>query len=319
MIYTVTLNPSLDYIVTVEDFVCGSINRTIDEKIFPGGKGINVSMVLKNLGVESTALGFLAGFTGEHVEKLLDEKGVRADFIRVAEGMSRINVKLRSVSPQTEDEKPSVVKEETEINGQGPAITNLDVEQLYGKLDQLNAGDVLVLAGSIPSVMPPTVYMDMMQYLQGKEIKIVVDATKDLLKKCLSYHPFLIKPNHHELGELFGIELKEKQDAIYYAKKLKEQGACNVLVSMAGEGAVLVAEDGSVYEADAPKGVVKNSVGAGDSMVAGFLAGYLASGNYEQAFKMGVCAGSASAFSEVLAKKQEVLTLYDKISALSMQ
>ncbi|MBQ8278978.1 MAG: 1-phosphofructokinase [Roseburia sp.] len=296
MIYTVTFNPSLDYIVTVENFTCGAVNRTTDEKIFPGGKGINVSMVLKNLGVENTAFGFLAGFTGEHVQQLLEEKGVATDFIRVSEGMSRINVKLRT-------------DQETEINGQGPAITDADIEKLYEKLDRLGADDILVLAGSIPGTMPASMYMDIMQHLQGREIKIVVDATKDLLKNVLPYHPFLIKPNNHELGELVGVELTTKEEVICYAKKLQEQGAKNVLVSMAGDGAVLVAEDGSVYQAKAPKGVVKNSVGAGDSMVAGFIAGYLESESYEEAFKMGVCTGSASAFSEELATREEVLAL----------
>lgn len=296
MIYTVTFNPSLDYIVTVADFTPGSVNRTKDEKIFPGGKGINVSMVLKNLGFENTALGFLAGFTGEHVQQLLQEKGVSTDFIWVKEGMSRINVKLRSGL-------------ETEINGQGPAITEADIACLYEKLDALQAGDILVLAGSIPNVMPSSIYMDIMKHLEGRAIKVVVDATKDLLKNVLPYHPFLIKPNNHELGELFGVSLSDKEDVICYAKKLQEQGARNVLVSMAGDGAVLAAEDGSVYQSKAPKGVVKNSVGAGDSMVAGFLAGYLEQGTYADAFKMGVCTGSASAFSEELATKAEVQAL----------
>lgn len=298
MIYTVTFNPSLDYIVAVENFACGTINRTVDEKIFPGGKGINVSMVLKNLGFENTALGFLAGFTGDRIEQLLEEKGVAADFIPVA-GMSRINVKLRS-------------NEETEINGRGPAIADCDIKKLYEKLDVLKTDDVLVLAGSIPSTMPPTIYMDIMQHLQGRGVRIVVDATKDLLKNVLAYQPFLIKPNNHELGELFGAEIVDKTDVICHARKLQEQGARNVLVSMAGDGAVLLAEDGSVYQAEAPKGVVKNSVGAGDSMVAGFLAGYLEYGNYEDAFKMGLCAGSASAFSEELATKDDVLELQKK-------
>lgn len=298
MIYTVTFNPSLDYIVAVENFACGTINRTVDEKIFPGGKGINVSMVLKNLGFENTALGFLAGFTGDRIEQLLEEKGVAADFIPVA-GMSRINVKLRS-------------NEETEINGRGPAIADCDIKKLYEKLDVLKTDDVLVLAGSIPSTMPPTIYMDIMQHLQGRGVRIAVDATKDLLKNVLAYQPFLIKPNNHELGELFGAEIVDKTDVICHARKLQEQGARNVLVSMAGDGAVLLAEDGSVYQAEAPKGVVKNSVGAGDSMVAGFLAGYLEYGNYEDAFKMGLCAGSASAFSEELATKDDVLELQKK-------
>lgn len=293
MIYTVTFNPSLDYIVSVDDFKLGRVNRTTEEIIYPGGKGINVSIVLGNLGFESTALGFLAGFTGTEIRRLTETQGIKSDFIEVEEGFSRINMKLRS-------------NEESEINGQGPAIRDEDIRRLYEKLDKLQDGDVLVLAGSIPSVMPESMYMDIMKYLEKKNLKIAVDATKDLLMNVLQYHPFVIKPNNHELGEIFGVELKTKEDVITYAKKLREQGAVNVIVSMAGDGAVFVGEDGSVYESDAPKGKVVNSVGAGDSMVAGFLAGYLQSGSYSEAFKMGVCTGSASAFSEQLATKQEV-------------
>lgn len=293
MIYTVTFNPSLDYIVNVPGFTCGRVNRTREEKIFPGGKGINVSMVLKNLGYENTALGFYAGFTGNELKRLVEEKGICADFIPVAEGMSRINVKIRG-------------DEESEINGQGPAILNDDIEKLYEKLERLRDGDILVMAGSIPDVMPQTIYMDIMKYLADRNLKIVVDATKDLLVNVLQYHPFLIKPNNHELGEIFGVTFKERSEVIPYAKKLQKMGAKNVLISMAGDGAVLVAEDGNVYKSEAPKGKVVNSVGAGDSMVAGFLAGYLQSGSYQDAFHMGVCTGSASAFSEELATKAEV-------------
>ena len=302
MIYTVTFNPSIDYIVAVDSFLSGTINRTTDEKMFPGGKGMNVSMVLKNLEVESVALGFLAGFTGDNIRQMLEKKGVTADFITV-DGLSRINVKLRSMENE-------MVKEETEINGQGPLITDDAIKALYEKLDALSADDILILAGSIPGSMPATIYMDIMQHLQGRGIKIVVDATKDLLKNVLPYEPFLIKPNNHELGELFGVNLTTIDEITHYAKLLQEQGAKNVLVSMAGDGAVLVAEDGSVYQAEAPKGIVKNSVGAGDSMVAGFLAGYLESGDYKEALKMGICTGSASAFSEEMATKEEVLELY---------
>ena len=293
MIYSVTFNPSLDYIVNVPGFTCGRVNRTREEKIFPGGKGINVSMVLKNLGYENTALGFYAGFTGNELQRLVEEKGICADFIPVAEGMSRINVKIRG-------------DEESEINGQGPAILDDDIEKLYEKLERLRDGDILVMAGSIPDVMPQTIYMDIMKYLADRNLKIVVDATKDLLVNVLQYHPFLIKPNNHELGEIFGVTLKERSEVIPYAKKLQKMGAKNVLISMAGDGAVLVAEDGNIYESEAPKGKVVNSVGAGDSMVAGFLAGYLQSGSYQDAFHMGVCTGSASAFSEELATKAEV-------------
>lgn len=300
MIYTVTFNPSLDYVVTVDQFRCGIVNRTKNEMILPGGKGINVSMVLQNLGHENTALGFVAGFTGVELQRLLKEKGITTDFISVNQGMTRINVKLRS-------------REESEINGQGPAIATEDIAELYEKLDALADGDILVLAGSIPDVMPGSMYMDIMKYVQNKKLQIVVDATKDLLVNVLQYHPFLVKPNHHELGEIFGATLETMDEVIPYAKKMQEMGARNVLVSMAGEGAVLVAEDGSVWQAKAPKGTVVNSVGAGDSMVAGFLAGYLESGECEKAFYMGLCAGSASAFSEELATKEEVQALIREV------
>lgn len=296
MIYTVTFNPSLDYVVDVKNFTIGVTNRTVKEKLFPGGKGINVSMVLKNLGFENTALGFMAGFVGDEITRLLGEKGIQADFIHVDKGTSRINVKLRS-------------DKETEINGQGPEIQPEDIHKLYQKLDALDDGDVLVLAGSIPDVMPESMYMDIMDYLKEKNIRIAVDATRELLVNVLPYHPFVIKPNNHELGEIFGVELKDREEVLYYAKKLQQQGARNVLVSMAGDGAVLVTEDGEEFRAEAPKGKVINSVGAGDSMVAGFLAGYLETGSYQEAFKRGVCTGSASAFSEELATKEEVDSL----------
>ena len=293
MIYTVTFNPSLDYVVDVAEFEVGKVNRTSKETIYPGGKGINVSMVLKHLGYENTAFGFLAGFTGNHIEDLLKSEGITTDFIQVENGCSRINVKLRSTL-------------ETEINGQGPEILPEDIKKLYQKLDELKEEDILVLAGSIPDVMPGSMYMDIMDYLQDKHLKIVVDATKDLLLNVLKYHPFLIKPNNHELAEMLQVEIKNKKDVIKYASKLQEMGARNVLISMAGDGAVLITEDGNVFESEAPAGKVKNSVGAGDSMVAGFLAGYLNTGNYSHAFKMGVCTGSASAFSDTLATKEEV-------------
>ena len=293
MIYTVTFNPSLDYIVDVEHLKLGLVNRTVRELIYPGGKGINVSIVLKNLGFDSTALGFLAGFTGTDIQNRLETMGVKSDFIEVSEGMSRINMKIRS-------------DEETEINGMGPAIAAADIDKLYEKLDGLQEGDVLVLAGSIPSVMPGTMYSDIMKRLDGRGIDVAVDATRDLLMNVMPYHPFVIKPNNHELGEIFNVELRTREEVVPYAKKLQEKGARNVIVSMAGEGAVMVAEDGSEYLSEAPRGKVVNSVGAGDSMVAGFIAGYISTKNYEQAFRMGVCTGSASAFSEQLATKAEV-------------
>ena len=300
MIYTVTFNPSLDYIVSVDNFTLGRVNRTRKEIIYPGGKGINVSMVLQNLGYQSCALGFMAGFTGREIARLLEVNGVESDFIHVDEGLSRINVKLRS-------------NEESEINGQGPAIKKRDIAFLYEKLDRIQDGDILVLAGSIPEVMPDDIYMDIMRYLQTKDVRIVVDATKDLLVNVLPYYPFLIKPNNHELGEIFGVELKTTEEIVTYAKKLQEKGARNVLISMAGDGAILLTEDGQIFQSLPPKGKVLNSVGAGDSMVAGFLAGYLENQDYEYAFYMGVCTGSASAFSESLATRDEVAELMKQV------
>lgn len=293
MIYTVTFNPSLDYIVTVDDFVEGMVNRTSDEKLFAGGKGVNVSIVLKNLGLDNTALGFVAGFTGDKLTDMMNEKGISADFIKVNQGMTRINVKIRS-------------HKESEINGQGPEMTEEDIDKLYTKLDTLKKGDTLVLAGSIPSVMPETMYSDIMARLEGRGIEIVVDATKDLLVNVLKYHPFLIKPNNHELGEIYGVTLKTREEVVPYAKKMQEAGAKNVLISMAGEGAVLIDANGEVHMSESPKGTLVNSVGAGDSMVAGFIAGYMETGNYSEAFRMGLLTGSASAFSEELATREEV-------------
>ena len=312
MIYTVTFNPSLDYIVGVDGFETGKVNRTSEEVIFPGGKGINVSIVLHNLGLDSTALGFVAGFTGKEIERNVVGFGITSRLIQVQQGISRVNVKLRNLSENGQGEKK--VLEETEINGKGPMISQEELEEFYKQLDQLTKGDVLVLAGSIPSVLPTTIYRDIMSKLSDREVMIVVDATNDLLINVLEYHPFLIKPNNYELGEIFDVIIKDKQDVIIYGKKLQEMGARNVLVSMAGDGAVLVAEDGTIYETKAPKGKVRNSVGAGDSMVAGFVYGYLTEKSYEKAFYYGVCTGSASAFSENLATKPEVDLLLKDIS-----
>ncbi len=301
MIYTVTFNPSLDYIVSVEDFHLGVTNRTLDEQILAGGKGINVSYVLRNLGIDSTAFGFLAGFVGEEIRKRIEKDGIHADLLMLEEGVSRINVKLRNADG-------------TEINGMGPAIPQDKIMALMEKIKALGQGDCLVLAGSIPKSVPNTIYMDMMQALQGKGVEIIVDATGELLTKVIGYRPFLIKPNHHELGELFGVTLTTREEVIPYAKRLQEQGARNVLVSMAGEGAVLIDEKGVVHESAAPKGKVVNSVGAGDSMVAGFLAGYLEKKDYAHAFRMGLAAGSASAFSKNLATKEEITGLLCRMS-----
>lgn len=300
MIYTVTFNPSLDYIVSVEDFKPGLTNRTSSELILPGGKGLNVSMVLGNLGIENTALGFVAGFTGEEIVRRIKQMGVRSDFISIENGISRINVKLKSIDG-------------TEINGCGPKISEENVRKLMEKLDALRKGDVLILAGSIPGSMPDDMYRRIMERLNGRGVMIVVDATKDLLVNVLSYHPFLIKPNNHELGEIFGVELRTRKEVEPYARKMQEMGAVNVLVSMAGEGAVLAAADGSIHDAPAPEGKLVNGVGAGDSMVAGFLAGWMERKNYGHAFAMGIAAGSASAFSEKLATKEEVEVVYRQV------
>lgn len=300
MIYTVTFNPSLDYIVTVDHFTPGKVNRTESEIMFPGGKGINVSIVLKNLGMKSTILGFTAGFTGAEIQRRLAAMDCREELIPISNGYSRINLKLRS-------------DEESEINGRGPLIDETAIQTLYARLDQLVQGDVLVLAGSIPASMPDTVYSDIMKRLAGRGVLIAVDATKDLLVNVLPWHPFLVKPNNHELGEIFGVTLTQQEDIILYARRLQEMGARNVLVSMAGDGAVLVTEQNSVYAVPAPKGTVVNSVGAGDSMVAGFLYGYLTSGDYTIAFKTGVSAGSASAFSEQLATREEVDAIFQTL------
>lgn len=294
MIYTVTLNPALDYIMHVEHFEKNRINKTSSELLLPGGKGINVSIVLHNLGMSSTALGFIAGFTGQEIRRKLQGLGITDDFIELPDGHSRINMKICS-------------HEETELNGMGPIIDEASLLTLYTQLDRLVTGDVLVLAGSIPASLPDNIYQDIMKRVEAKGVMTIVDARKDLLENVLELRPFLIKPNNFELAELFGLEeLWDKQEVLRYAKELQERGARNVLVSMAGVGAVLAAEDGSTYESPAPDGTVINSVGAGDSMVAGFLYGLLTTESFEQAFYTGLACGSASAFSEQLATKDAV-------------
>lgn len=300
MIYTITFNPALDYIMVVPSCRNGEVNRTESEKIMAGGKGINVSIVLNNMGVENTALGFISGFTGGAIENILADMNCKTDFIKLDNGFSRINVKIKSDT-------------ETEINGQGPDISDSAVKKLYEKLDSLNDGDTLVLAGSIPSSLSDSIYCEIMDYLKDKKLNIVVDATKDLLVNVLKFKPFLVKPNNHEIGEIFGVELKTRSEVVPYAKKMQEMGAKNVLVSMAGEGAVFVGENGEVYESEAPKGKLVNSTGAGDSMVAGFLAGYMEKQDFMYALKMGLSAGSASAFSENLATKEEILNVFKTI------
>ena len=296
MIYTVTFNPALDYVVFLDDLKLGDVNRSTRESIFYGGKGINVSTILNTLGLETTALGFVAGFTRKAIEDGLAAQGIHTDFIHLPEGNSRINVKVKH-------------GDETEINGQGPVITEEAINELFAKLATLTKEDILVLAGSIPNTLPEDIYEKILARLESKGIRVVVDATKDLLLNVLKYHPFLIKPNNHELGEMFGIVCKTDEDIVHYAKKLQEKGAVNVLISMAGDGAILITEDGQNIKMGTPKGKVVNSVGAGDSMVAGFITGYIRGGNYEEALKSGTAAGSATAFSEGLAS----LEMYEKM------
>lgn len=299
MVYTVTFNPAIDYVVHIEEMTIGSVNRAKCEELYFGGKGINVSIVLNELGIKSKALGFVAGFTGVAIEDGVKEKGIETDFVHLKNGFSRINMKIKS-------------DDETELNGRGPIIDDNALKGLFCKLDGLKDGDTIVLAGSIPASMPTDIYEKILERLSGKNIKTVVDATKDLLLNVLKYKPFLIKPNNHELGEMFGVELKTNEEIAEYAQKLKDMGARNVLVSMAGDGALLIDENGKTHICGVCKGVVKNSVGAGDSMVAGFIAGSL-QGDYEYALKLGTASGGATAFSDGLAKKDEIYRLLEQL------
>lgn len=299
MVYTVTFNPAIDYVVHTDKMTVGSVNRAKSEKIYFGGKGINVSIVLKELGIPSKALGFVAGFTGAAIEQGIAEKGIETDFVHLDNGFSRINVKIKSGS-------------ETELNGQGPAIDNRALDELFQKLDNLSDGDTIVLAGSIPDSMPSDSYEKILEHLSGKKIRAVVDATKNLLMNVLKYKPFLIKPNNHELGEMFGVTLKTNEEIEEYARRLKDMGARNVLVSMAGDGALLLDENGETHICGVCKGTVKNSVGAGDSMVAGFIAGS-EKGDYEYALKLGTAAGGATAFSDGLAQREEIFKLLEQL------
>lgn len=319
MIYTVTLNPAIDYVVHMDRLALDEINRSTSENIYFGGKGINVSLVLKELGLSSVALGFVAGFTGLAIEEEVKKAGIETDFVRLKEGYSRINVKIRAAG-------------ETDINGQGPLVSGEALEEFFKKLEQLKDGDVLVMAGSIPASLPADMYEKILEYIRDKKVSAVVDATGELLLRVLKYKPFFIKPNHHELGELFKVTVETREDAIKYAKKLQGLGARNVLVSMAELGAVLVCENDEVYACDACEGEVCNTVGAGDSMVAGFLAGLygadiccednmkmdestmqvsgLHTYRYEHALKLGTAAGGATAFADGLAKKEEIEQLF---------
>lgn len=296
MIYTVTFNPSLDYVVRLPAFRPGEVNRTEREALYPGGKGINVSIMLKNLGLESVALGFCAGFTGEAIGHMVQNAGCQTEFIPADEGFSRINVKLRA-------------KEESEINGQGPHIGAGALEALFRRLDTLVEGDILVLAGSIPNTLPEDIYERILERLEGRGVRTVVDATKDLLLNVLKYRPFLIKPNHHELGELFGVTLEREEEILRYAEKLRKMGARNVLVSRGKQGAAFLGENGERIVSLPPDGKVVNTVGSGDSMVAGFIAGYLEKKDFRYAVELGLCAGSASAFQEWLAGRDDIMKL----------
>ena len=301
MIYTITFNPALDYISQVNNFEIGKINRTEKEKILPGGKGLNVSTVLKNLGIKSTALGFIAGFTGEELKRNIEQRGIKTDFIKVKKGITRINVKISS-------------KEETALNGNGPDIATEDINELLEKIEQINSKDTVILAGNIPKCINNDIYEIICKKLECKKVRFVVDATKELLMNVLKYKPFLIKPNKEELEETFKEKIETKEEIIEHAKKLQEIGAQNVLISLGGEGAILVTAENKEYFLNAPKGKVINTVGAGDSMVAGFVAGYEKSGDYEYAFKIGIATGSASAFSMNLATAEEVANLLKEIN-----
>lgn len=296
MIYTVTFNPSIDYIVSMDHFFMGKTNRTTEEKIFPGGKGINVSTVLTNLGISNIALGFIAGFTGSEIKRLSQDRGILCNFITLPSGNNRINVKLKDYDG-------------TEINGSGPDIPKDKLQELLEQLQCLKDGDSLILAGSIPASVPSHIYQIILETLKSKNINVVVDATKDLLMNALQFRPFLIKPNRHELEEAFDIIIENKEDAIRYARHLQRLGARNVMVSLSGDGAVLVSEEGESFEMSVPPGKLINAVGSGDSMIAGFLAGWEISKDYGHAFRMAVAAGSASAYSEELATKEEIMSL----------
>lgn len=296
MIYTVTFNPAIDYVINVDNICIGQVNRVKNEQIFFGGKGINVSLVLNALNVESIALGFIAGFTGQAIEKGISKQGIKSDFVHLKDGFSRINVKIKS-------------NEETEVNGQGPKISSDDIDSLFTKLDTLKPNDVLVLAGSIPNTLPNNIYQKILERLFNKGIMFVVDATKDLLLNVLKYNPFLIKPNNYELAEIFNVELNSNKDIIFYAKKLQSMGAKNVLVSMAEKGSILIDESSTVHTMEAPTGKVVNSVGAGDSMVAGFIAGYINTNDYNYALKLGTACGSATTFSQGLAEHDTIYSL----------
>lgn len=307
MIYTITFNPALDYTIQVDEFEIGKINRTKTENILAGGKGLNVSMILKRLGIENTAISFIAGFTGKELERIIKEYNITTNFIEVTEGYTRINVKISSL-------EKDVQKSETAINGNGPEITEKDIEKLLNKVQKINSNDMVILSGNVPKCINENIYEIICKELNKKNVQFVVDASQKLLINCLKYRPFFIKPNKEELEETFNIKIKTKEEIIIYAKKLQEKGAQNVLISLGGEGAILITEKNEVYYSNTPKGQVINTVGAGDSMVAGFVAGYLKKQDYKEALKLGIASGSATAFSAGLAINEEIEELLKQIT-----
>ena len=319
MVYTVTFNPAVDYCIHIEDMRMGKVNRSKGEEIYFGGKGINVSVVLKELGIRSKALGFVAGFTGRAIEQGLQDGGIETDFIHLEQGFSRINVKIKSSL-------------ETDLNGQGPEIPAGKLDELFVMLDEIRDGDTMILSGSIPSSLPADIYEKVLGRLEGRRVRAVVDAAGELLLNVLKYKPFLVKPNNHELGEIFGVKLDTTEKIVDYAGRLKSMGAVNVLVSRAGDGAVLVDERGEVHICGVCSGTVRNSVGAGDSMVAGFVAGcegvradgrdVSAAGesaasagcDYGYALRLGTAAGGATAFSDGLANREDIFRLLKQLA-----
>ena len=309
MIYTITFNPALDYTVQVEEFEIGKINRTKSENILAGGKGLNVSIILKRLGIENTALSFIAGFTGKELERKIKQYNIKTDFIEINNGYTRINVKISSLK------KNSLIQErETALNGNGPEITQEDIDELLEKIKKINSEDIVILSGNVPKCINENIYEIICKELDGKNVKFVVDASQKLLMNCLKYKPFFIKPNKEELEETFNTKIETKEEIIIYAKKLQEKGAQNVLISLGGDGAILLTEKNEVYYSNTPKGQVINTVGAGDSMVAGFVAGYLKKKDYKEALKLGIASGSATAFSAGLAMNEEINELLKQIT-----
>lgn len=298
MVYTITLNPALDYVMKVGKLRYDDINRSKSEEIYYGGKGINVSVILTRLGVHNKALGFVAGFTGRKLEQMLVDEGIDCDFNRLSNGQTRINVKIKADT-------------ELDVNASGPDISEDDIKDLMDKLDDIGEDDYLVLAGSIPSTLPDDIYERILSRLQSRGVNFIVDATGDLLKKALPYKPFLVKPNHHELGDLFGVETKTEEDIVKYARKVQEMGARNVLVSRAKDGATLIDENSNVTTFANVEGELVNSVGCGDSMVAGFVAGYISKKDYAYALKLGAACGNATAFSEELATADEIKKVFE--------